>query len=336
MQRRRGFVGDLAGQVANRIIELVDLDRMLQNVDLDAVLKKVDLNELLKSVDVDELIKRVDVEDIINRVDVDKIVSRVDVDKIVSRVDVDKIVERVDVNRILSDTDMGKMVASSTSGIFLEILYLVRRQLVGVDGILANVVTRVLGRRGETLPAGPQLTLATGEPGSLQGHYGGSLARLVAYAIDAFLSVTLFGLVLAGAIGVINTVFSVDISESPAVGVAWGVGLLLWTFLYWWYPLATFGKTVGMGLVGLEVVRGDGSRLPARAAAIRTLMMPISFLILWLGLVPIVTSRRHRALHDKVADTAVIYDWPARQPKYLTRPEVPAGRVEGPSVPPAA
>ncbi|OWY62757.1 hypothetical protein B7486_56730, partial [cyanobacterium TDX16] len=191
--QRRGFVGDVAGQVANRIIELVDLDRMLQKVDLDEVLKRVDLNELLEDVDVDALIKRVDVDDIIDRVDVDRIVQRVDVDAIVQRVDVDAIVGRVDVNKILADTDMGRMVASSTSSIFTEILYLVRRQLVGVDAILQRIVTRVLRRQDEDVPLGPPATVAAGPDGTLQGHYGGSLARLLAYAIDASLSVTLYG-----------------------------------------------------------------------------------------------------------------------------------------------
>jgi uncharacterized RDD family membrane protein YckC len=319
-------VGDVAGQVANRIIELVDLDRMLQNVDLDEVLKRVDLNALLEDVDVDALIKRVDVDDIIDRVDVDRIVQRVDVDAIVARVDVDAIVARVDVNRILADTDMGRMVAQSTGSVFTEILYLVRRQLVGVDAILARLVTRVLGRRGEVLPSGPAATVAAGQAGTQQGHYGGSLARLLAYAIDASLSVTLFGLGLAAITSVVNTLFDTDLSGSVGVTVAWGLGLFVWTFLYWWYPLTTFGKTVGMGLVGLEVVRQDGTRLHAKAAAIRTLFMPVSFFF-WLGLIPIVTSRNHHAFHDWVAKTSVVYDWPANEPRYL------AGRSASTAVP---
>lgn len=311
-------MGDMAGEVANRIIELVDLDRMLQKVDLDEVLKRVDLNALLEDVDVDALIKRVDVDDVIDRVDVDRIVQRVDVDAIVARVDVDAIVERVDVNRILGDTDMGKMVASSTSGIITEILYLIRRQLVGVDALLARVVTKVLRRSEEDLPLGPPSLVAAAPEGTQQGHFGGSLARLLAYVIDAALSTTLFGLAVTATISVINAVFSVDLSESPVVGVGWGIGLLVWTFLYWWYPLTTFGKTVGMALVGIEVVRSDGSRVNAKRAAWRTFVMPWSFILLWLGLVPIVTSRRHRALHDKAADTVVVYDWPATSPRYLS------------------
>jgi uncharacterized RDD family membrane protein YckC len=308
MQRRRGFVGDLAGQVANRIIELVDLDRMLEKVDLDAVLKRVDINALLEDVDVDALIKRVDVDDIIDRVDVDRIVQRVDVDKIV---------ERVDVNRILSDTDMGKMVASSTSGVFTEVLYLIRRQLVGVDAIFAKLVAAVLGRRKEVPPPGPALSVTRGQEGTLQGHTAGALARLVAYLIDASLSVTLFGLGTAAIAAVLNTLFDVDLTSSSFTTGLLGVSLLVWTFLYWWYPLATFGKTVGMGLVGVEVVDMGGGRLSAKAAAIRTLVEPLSF-ILAIGLIPIVTARNRRALHDHIAKTAVVYDWPANEPRYLT------------------
>lgn len=310
-------MGDLAGQVANRIIEVVDLDRMLEKVDLDAVLKRIDLDELLADVDVDALIKRVDVDDIIDRVDVDRIVQRVDVDAIVQRVDVDAIVARVDVNGILAETDMGRMVARSTTGVFTEILYLVRRQVVGVDAILARIVDRVLRRRDDDLPAGPARTVAAAPEGTLQGHYGGALARLLAYAVDAFLAVTLFGLGLAAAIAVIDTVFSTDINETPAVGLAWGIGLLIWTFVYWWYPLTTFGKTVGMGLVGVEVVDVDGRPIHAKAAAVRTLVLPVS-IVFWPLLALVVVTRDRRALHDRVAKTCVVYDWPANEPRYLT------------------
>ncbi len=40
----------------------------------------------------------------------------------------------------------------------------------------------------------------------------------------------------------------------------------------------------------------------------RVLVYPFSF-ILGLGLIPIVTARSHRALHDKAAHTLVLYDW---------------------------
>jgi uncharacterized RDD family membrane protein YckC len=89
-----------------------------------------------------------------------------------------------------------------------------------------------------------------------------------------------------------------------------------------------------MGLVGMEVVDASGSRLTPRAAAIRTFVEPLSF-FLALGLIPIVVARDRRALHDHVAHTAVVYDWPAKKPRYLTPrpPEVPPEPIDGPLVP---
>lgn len=45
---------------------------------------------------------------------------------------------------------------------------------------------------------------------------------------------------------------------------------------------------------------------------LRTLALPLSFLTLGIGSVPIITGRRRRALHDKIAGTAVVYSWDAR------------------------
>jgi hypothetical protein len=45
---------------------------------------------------------------------------------------------------------------------------------------------------------------------------------------------------------------------------------------------------------------------------LRTLALPLSFLTLGLGFVGIVTNREHRALHDRIAGSTVVYDWDAR------------------------
>ncbi len=52
------------------------------------------------------------------------------------------------------------------------------------------------------------------------------------------------------------------------------------------------------------------------------IVMPISFLVLGLGLAGIVLGKERRALHDVIAGTAVVYDWgdrPAEVPAPLTR-----------------
>jgi uncharacterized RDD family membrane protein YckC len=49
-----------------------------------------------------------------------------------------------------------------------------------------------------------------------------------------------------------------------------------------------------------------------RNAVLRTLALPLSFLTLGIGFIPIITGRHRRALHDRIAGTAVVYSWDAR------------------------
>lgn len=59
-------------------------------------------------------------------------------------------------------------------------------------------------------------------------------------------------------------------------------------------------------------MRADGSTLSDRWALWRTLAFPLSVLPLGLGFVGIIVQREHRALHDLIAGTAVVYDWGGR------------------------
>jgi uncharacterized RDD family membrane protein YckC len=45
---------------------------------------------------------------------------------------------------------------------------------------------------------------------------------------------------------------------------------------------------------------------------VRSLVFPLSFLLLGLGFLGILVQRERRALHDLIAGTAVIYAWDAR------------------------
>ena len=85
-----------------------------------------------------------------------------------------------------------------------------------------------------------------------------------------------------------------------------------WAFLYFFVSLAIAGRTIGNSLVGLRVLRADGSAVPVRSAFVRTVAYPFSLLFFGAGLVPIVLSARHRAFHDWVAGTVVVYDWGGR------------------------
>jgi uncharacterized RDD family membrane protein YckC len=83
-------------------------------------------------------------------------------------------------------------------------------------------------------------------------------------------------------------------------------------FLYFAYSWAASGKTFGMAVFGIRVVRPDGTSASWRQAVVRTLALPLSFLLLGLGFLGIVLGDKRRALHDVIAGTAVVYSWDAR------------------------
>ena len=76
-------------------------------------------------------------------------------------------------------------------------------------------------------------------------------------------------------------------------------------FIYFAYSWAASGRTAGMALFGVRVVRDDGTDASGRRAVVRTLAFPLSFLFLGLGFAGILVGGRRRALHDVIAGTAV-------------------------------
>jgi uncharacterized RDD family membrane protein YckC len=90
------------------------------------------------------------------------------------------------------------------------------------------------------------------------------------------------------------------------------------------------------------VVRSDGGTIRPGQAFVRVAVFPLSVLPAGLGFVPILFQREHRALHDLIAGTAVVYDWgerPAQLPgplsDFLTRAgaaePLPLRRYDGPA-----
>jgi uncharacterized RDD family membrane protein YckC len=146
---------------------------------------------------------------------------------------------------------------------------------------------------------------------SLQGHYAGFVSRFAGYIIDVVVTSGLFTLGLAGSAFLVSIIVRHSVNwnkSSPWVGVA----LAVWLFAYYAYSWGAFGKTAGMALLGVRVVRVDGTDLSGRRAVGRTLAFPLSFLFFGIGFLPILFQRERRALHDLIAGTAVIYAWDAR------------------------
>jgi uncharacterized RDD family membrane protein YckC len=155
---------------------------------------------------------------------------------------------------------------------------------------------------------------------NLIGHYAGAFTRLVAFLLDLAISIGVFNIVVAAGIWVINLFTEAQISTSKGT-LWWFVPLGAWLFVYFWYCFSLAGKTPGMALFGIRVVRGDGSDLGGGRAAVRVLVLPITVSFIILGSIGVVFGKYRRAWHDIVADTVVVYDFDARAARlrFLTR-----------------
>ena len=147
-----------------------------------------------------------------------------------------------------------------------------------------------------------------------QGHYAGPVSRLLAFLADAafvsFLYTAAVALI-AAAIDV-TTPWTLDFSKD-----SW---ITLLAYFGWWGIYLGNGwllrsKSPGMALLGLRIVRADGSDLDQRHAAIRLIAFPLGFLTLGAGFLGIIFSKRRKAIYDRIADTAVIYQWDAESAK---------------------
>lgn len=161
---------------------------------------------------------------------------------------------------------------------------------------------------------------------SLQGHYAGIASRFAAYVADLGTTTAVFTAVLAAASFAVSVVTSHSVSwdkSNTAVAFAF-VG---WQFAYYAYSWAASGKTLGMALIGVRVVRQGGAPAGVRHAVVRTLAFPLSFLLFGLGFAGILVGSERRALHDVIAGTVVVYAWDARAARlrFLAR----GGRADG-------
>ena len=143
---------------------------------------------------------------------------------------------------------------------------------------------------------------------TVSGHYAGAVSRGAAAVLDWVFIVSLYTLAVAGFGFLLELLTSRSVTggRSTALGIA---VFVTWAFLYLFVSLAVTGRTMGKGLTGLRVVRADGSSPGLGTTFARTLALPLSVLLCGIGLLMIVVRRDHRALHDVMARTCVVYDW---------------------------
>jgi len=160
-----------------------------------------------------------------------------------------------------------------------------------------------------------------------QGHYAGSVSRFLAYAIDLTVSSAVFALALAAISYIAKIVAGHQISWNRS-NIVVAIIFVAWEFLYFGYSWAASGRTLGMAVLGVRVVRADGELINPWRGYLRALVFPLSFLLLGLGFLGILVQRERRALHDLIAGTAVVYAWDARAARlrFLAREAEPTAR----------
>jgi uncharacterized RDD family membrane protein YckC len=277
---------------------------------------------------VDLVVSVVDLNAVLDRVDLNAVLDQIDLDRLLERVDLNSVVERLDIDALVEQTDIGAIIASSSSGVASDVLDVVRSQTVGLDEFIAGGMGRLRrrpyagppGLPGAAAGQGQALTERAGDAPSagppviregLQGKCSGFASRFAAFAVDVAVSLGMFLLALAA--------ISFTAKVLTGNGISWNKGdtwvvvaYAVWAFIYFAYSWAASGRTAGMALFGVRVVRDDGTAASGRRAVVRTLAFPLSFLLLGLGFAGILVGGQRRALHDVIAGTAVIYSWDAR------------------------
>jgi uncharacterized RDD family membrane protein YckC len=98
-----------------------------------------------------------------------------------------------------------------------------------------------------------------------------------------------------------------------------GLVFIIGTGLYQIFFLTLSNRTIGKGLMGLQVVPLKGGRIGVFRATLRYLGYVVSIIPLFFGFIWILFSRQRQGWHDKIAGTCVVYTWEARPDEVFLR-----------------
>lgn len=141
--------------------------------------------------------------------------------------------------------------------------------------------------------------------------YAGFWIRFVARVIDAIITSCVFFIItlpLAGIIG-LGRMSNPTLALSAGIG-AMGLYLMLSFGLgiaYEVYFVSTKGGTPGKLILGLRIIRADGSMLNTGQAFGRYFAYVLSSFTFMIGFIIAGFDPEKRALHDRICDTRVIY-----------------------------
>lgn len=139
------------------------------------------------------------------------------------------------------------------------------------------------------------------------GEYGGFVTRLVAFVVDIAIIIALISL-MGGAASLLEDFLSFSNMTAKLLNFLVAVGSLLLMQGYYILFWMLIGQTPGKYLMGLRIVRVDGSRVTI-GVCIRRLIGYYISAILFIGYLMVLFDDRRQAFHDKFAGTFVIYAW---------------------------
>jgi uncharacterized RDD family membrane protein YckC len=97
------------------------------------------------------------------------------------------------------------------------------------------------------------------------------------------------------------------LSVSPELPEAIGTFVTLMPFVYFFLTTTVIGRTAGKELMGLRVVRTDGSRLSVFRSLFRVFAYLVSLIPLGAGFLWILVDRDRRGWHDHMVGSRVVH-----------------------------
>jgi uncharacterized RDD family membrane protein YckC len=78
--------------------------------------------------------------------------------------------------------------------------------------------------------------------------------------------------------------------------------------IYFFGLVAVTGRTIGKSVMGIRVVRADGTRLSAARSFLRVIAYLVSLLPVFAGFVWVLFDRDRRGWHDHLVGSRVVYE----------------------------
>lgn len=121
-------------------------------------------------------------------------------------------------------------------------------------------------------------------------NYAGFWRRLVAVIID--------GVILGAITGVLMAIFGAQQAASwlgSIIGIIYVIGFWTWR-----------GQTPGKMVMGIKIIKTDGSPIGIGRAILRYVGYLVSTIIIYIGYLMIAWDSKKQGLHDKIAGTYVV------------------------------